>query len=96
MKYEQRVLICKSASPFFEWEASGEKPNTVRAVPDSEILALARCQTVRVCHTGSDAEFEREITGIFDVTEGMAASGVRRKYNTRYVVICWEHPEGAR
>lgn len=94
MTYDDGVLSCKSGSPFYELERDGKKPNTLRIVPTEELLALGACTRIHVTHAengpASDWEFEREITGIFDVTPAMKASGMRGIYNRHYVMICWE------
>lgn len=71
-------------------ERSGQKPNTVRMMPHGELLALGQCKLIRVQTTDETDFFEREITGIFDITETvntlMHVLGAGR-----VVMICWHH-----
>ena len=91
MTYDNAILTCKSTSPFFELERDGIKPNTIRVVSTDELLALGRCTRIHVIHAESGLEFEREISGIFDVTPAMKASGIRGVYNKLFVCICWDN-----
>ena len=94
MTYDNVTLTCKSDSPFYELERDGLKPNTIRIVSTDELLALGRCTRIHVIHAESgpaaDYEFERHISGIFDVTSAMKASGIRGVYSKHFVCICWD------
>lgn len=94
MTYDNGVLTCKSDDPYYDLEESGQKPNTVRIIPTEELLMLGRCTKIQVIHAqngpASDWGFVRDITGIFDITDGMRAAGMRGIYNKRFVMICWE------
>lgn len=94
MKYLGRTLVCKSIEPLYLDEKDGFKPNTVRVVPAYDLLALGRCERIRVeCAGGTPAAFERTITGAFDITEAMELGGLVAAPGERIVEVCWDGSE---
>jgi len=75
VRYERGTLVCKSVEPYYSDERAGLKPNTVRVVPNDELVALARCKRIIVWLVDVEDQevenFGRDITHIVDITEPM-------------------------
>lgn len=93
MNIQDGVAAFKSQSPYYELERKGIKPSTIRVIDVDDLAEIARCTTIRIDQRqpdGTAASFVRDITGIFDLTPAMTASGLALEPTQRIVCICWD------
>ena len=85
MQLEADRVVFKSASPWYEYEEQGYKPNTVRLLTPSESLRLCERDPQHIWIVEADDAarcFRREVRSIYVLTS---------LFGRDLVMVCWEH-----